>query len=71
MPCLRPFFNSNCQSREIETTDDFIKIDSHNHYMLEFYEMMLVTQLLAMEISIRLGNDVDMPRNLAKSVTVE
>ena len=56
---------------EIETTDDFIKIDSHNHYMLEFYEMMLVTQLLAMEISIRLGNDVDMPRNLAKSVTVE
>jgi glucosamine 6-phosphate synthetase-like amidotransferase/phosphosugar isomerase protein len=24
-----------------------------------------------MEISIRLGNDVDMPRNLAKSVTVE
>ncbi len=56
---------------EIETTDDFIKINSHNHYMLEFYEMMLITQLLAMEISIRLGNDVDMPRNLAKSVTVE
>jgi len=27
--------------------------------------------LFAMEISIRLGNDVDMPRNLAKSVTVE
>jgi len=26
---------------------------------------------LALEISIRLGNDVDMPRNLAKSVTVE
>jgi len=28
-------------------------------------------QLLAMEIAIRLGTDVDMPRNLAKSVTVE
>jgi len=55
----------------IETTDDFIKINSSNHYMLEFYEMMIITQLLAMEISIRLGNDVDMPRNLAKSVTVE
>jgi glucosamine--fructose-6-phosphate aminotransferase (isomerizing) len=39
--------------------------------MLEFFEMMVVTQLLALEISIRLGNDVDMPRNLAKSVTVE
>ena len=58
-------------SKEIETTDDFIKINNSNHYMLEFYEMMIVTQLLAMEISIRLGNDVDMPRNLAKSVTVE
>jgi len=32
---------------------------------------MTVVQLLAMEISIRLGKDVDMPRNLAKSVTVE
>jgi glucosamine--fructose-6-phosphate aminotransferase (isomerizing) len=39
--------------------------------MGEFFEMMLITQLLALEISIRLGNDVDMPRNLAKSVTVE
>jgi len=55
----------------IETTDDFIKINESNHYMIEFYEMMVITQLLAMEISIRLGNDVDMPRNLAKSVTVE
>ena len=58
-------------SEEIETTDDFIKINNSNHYMIEFYEMMVITQLLAMEISIRLGNDVDMPRNLAKSVTVE
>jgi glucosamine--fructose-6-phosphate aminotransferase (isomerizing) len=56
---------------EIETTDDFIKISESDHYMIEFYEMMIITQLLAMEISIRLGNDVDMPRNLAKSVTVE
>jgi glucosamine--fructose-6-phosphate aminotransferase (isomerizing) len=39
--------------------------------MLEFFEMLIVLQLLSMEISIRLGNDVDMPRNLAKSVTVE
>jgi glucosamine--fructose-6-phosphate aminotransferase (isomerizing) len=39
--------------------------------MLEFFEMLVVLQLFSMEISIRLGNDVDMPRNLAKSVTVE
>ncbi len=51
--------------------DDYIKIRHADHPMLEFFEMMLVTQILALEISIRLGNDVDMPRNLAKSVTVE
>jgi glucosamine--fructose-6-phosphate aminotransferase (isomerizing) len=39
--------------------------------MNEFFEMLVVLQVLSMEISVRLGNDVDMPRNLAKSVTVE
>ena len=39
--------------------------------LLEFFEMLIALQLLSMEISVRLGNDVDMPRNLAKSVTVE
>ena len=56
---------------EFELADDFIKTSLQNHPMAEFYEMMVITQLLALEISIRLGNDVDMPRNLAKSVTVE
>ena len=54
-----------------ELADDFIQTKNSTHPMLEFFEMMVVTQLLALEISIRLGNDVDMPRNLAKSVTVE
>jgi glucosamine--fructose-6-phosphate aminotransferase (isomerizing) len=54
-----------------ELADDIIEIRPYAHPMLEFFEMMTVVQLLAMEISIRLGNDVDMPRNLAKSVTVE
>ncbi|SFP25482.1 glutamine--fructose-6-phosphate transaminase (isomerizing) [Hydrogenimonas thermophila] len=54
-----------------DLADDFILTHNHNHPMLEFFEMMVVEQLLAMEIAIRLGNDVDMPRNLAKSVTVE
>ncbi len=58
-------------SKNEEIADDFIKIDEHSHYMLEFFEMMVVLQLLSLEISVRLGNDVDMPRNLAKSVTVE
>lgn len=54
-----------------DLADDFIQTLSTAHPMLEFFEMMVVTQLLALEISVRLGNDVDMPRNLAKSVTVE
>ena len=54
-----------------DKADDFIETKRHKDYMLEFFEMMLVVQLLSLEISIRLGNDVDMPRNLAKSVTVE
>jgi len=54
-----------------ELADDFVQTKYSSHPMLEFFEMMVVTQLLALEISVRLGNDVDMPRNLAKSVTVE
>ncbi len=54
-----------------DKADDFIKIAERSHYMHEFFEMMVVLQVLSLEISVRLGNDVDMPRNLAKSVTVE
>ena len=56
---------------EFDKADDFIPISKSKDYMLEFFEMMVVVQLLSLEISVRLGNDVDMPRNLAKSVTVE
>ncbi len=54
-----------------ELADDYLQTNVKNHYMLEFFEMLVVLQLFSMEISVRLGNDVDMPRNLAKSVTVE
>ena len=54
-----------------DKADDFIPINECKDYMLEFFEMMVVLQVLSLEISVRLGNDVDMPRNLAKSVTVE
>lgn len=56
---------------DFELADDFINTKQTDHYMLEFFEMLVVLQVLSMEISVRLGNDVDMPRNLAKSVTVE
>ncbi|MBF7046609.1 glutamine--fructose-6-phosphate transaminase (isomerizing) [Campylobacter volucris] len=56
---------------DFDLSDDFIKTSNQEHYMCEFFEMMVILQLLALEVSIRLGNDVDMPRNLAKSVTVE
>ncbi len=56
---------------DFDKADDFIAIDRCSDYMLEFFEMMVAVQILSLEISIRLGNDVDMPRNLAKSVTVE
>ncbi len=56
---------------EFELADDFIQTQHADHPMSEFFEMMVITQILALEISVRLGNDVDMPRNLAKSVTVE
>ena len=56
---------------DFDKADDHIRTHAHEDYMLEFFEMMVVLQLLSMEIAVRLGNDVDMPRNLAKSVTVE
>ena len=54
-----------------DKADDYIQTQPQSDYMLEFFEMMVVVQILSLEISVRLGNDVDMPRNLAKSVTVE
>ncbi len=51
--------------------DDMVLIDKFSSYMEEFFAMMVILQVLALEVAIRLGNDVDMPRNLAKSVTVE
>ena len=58
-------------TEDFALADDLIRIRAYDHPMLEFFEMLVVVQLLAMEIAIRLGNDVDMLRNLAKSVTVE
>lgn len=56
---------------EFALADDWIAISQAGSYMEEFFAMMVALQLLSLEIAVRLGNDVDMPRNLAKSVTVE
>jgi glucosamine--fructose-6-phosphate aminotransferase (isomerizing) len=58
-------------SEDFELADDFIKINETNHYMLDFFEMLVCMQLLSIELAKRLDKDIDMPRNLAKSVTVE
>jgi len=56
---------------DFDKADDHIRTKQSEDYMIEFFEMMVVLQVFSMEIAVRLGNDVDMPRNLAKSVTVE
>lgn len=56
---------------EFAEADDFIKTSEQEHYLSEFFEMMVIMQLFALEITNRVGANVDMPRNLAKSVTVE
>lgn len=58
-------------SEAIQVADDMIYIHDSLSYMEEFFAMMVALQLFALEVAVRLGNDVDMPRNLAKSVTVE
>jgi len=57
--------------KSFELADDMIRTSEQKHPMCEFFEMMVILQLLSMEVAVRRGNDVDMPRNLAKSVTVE
>ena len=58
-------------TEQIQGVDDMLLIPPCQSYMEEFFSMMVVLQIFALEVAIRLGNDVDMPRNLAKSVTVE
>ncbi len=52
-----------------EVFDDFIEVATAGHASLLVY--LVVGQLLAYYMAVGLGNDPDMPRNLAKSVTVK
>ena len=61
-----------CEGDEevVKTADHVITIPATNELLLPLLEIVPL-QLLAYHIAVRLGCDVDQPRNLAKSVTVE
>src|SRR3989454_8478161 len=53
-----------------ESSDHFIPLSPANEYLLPILEVIPL-QLLAYHCAVRRGCDIDQPRNLAKSVTVE
>jgi glucosamine--fructose-6-phosphate aminotransferase (isomerizing) len=53
-----------------KVADDVIEIPEAPDLLAPILEIVPL-QLLAYHIAVRLGCDVDQPRNLAKSVTVE
>src|SRR5438093_2227947 len=53
-----------------EGADHMIPISPANEYLLPILEVIPL-QLLAYHVAVRRGCDIDQPRNLAKSVTVE
>ena len=61
-----------CEGDEdvVKTADHVITIGTTNELLLPILEVVPL-QLLAYHIAVRRGCDVDQPRNLAKSVTVE
>jgi glucosamine--fructose-6-phosphate aminotransferase (isomerizing) len=58
------------ESDLIESSDHFIGLSPTNEYLLPILEVVPL-QLLAYHCAVRRGCDIDQPRNLAKSVTVE
>jgi glucosamine--fructose-6-phosphate aminotransferase (isomerizing) len=66
---------TNESGRELEalldSTNDFLMVVPETHPLLTPVLMVVPLQLLAYHVAIRRGCDVDQPRNLAKSVTVE
>ena len=54
----------------IEQSDHYIPVAPANEFLLPILEVIPL-QILAYHIAVRRGCDIDQPRNLAKSVTVE
>jgi glucosamine--fructose-6-phosphate aminotransferase (isomerizing) len=55
----------------LDPSQDFLITVPDSHPLLTPVLMVVPLQLLAYHIAVRRGCDVDQPRNLAKSVTVE
>jgi glucosamine--fructose-6-phosphate aminotransferase (isomerizing) len=55
----------------LDDGNDFLIPVPESHPLLTPVLMVIPLQLLAYHIAVRRGCDVDQPRNLAKSVTVE
>ena len=55
----------------LDRSNDHILTIPSTHPLLTPVLMVVPLQLLAYHIAVRRGCDVDQPRNLAKSVTVE
>ena len=58
-------------SELLDPVQDYLITVPDSHPLLTPVLMVLPLQLLAYHIAVRRGCDVDQPRNLAKSVTVE
>ena len=58
-------------SKELENVSDFILEVPHTHPYVFPITSSIVLQLLAYQIAVLKGCEIDQPRNLAKSVTVE
>jgi glucosamine--fructose-6-phosphate aminotransferase (isomerizing) len=55
----------------LDRSQDFLVTVPRSHPLLTPVLMAIPLQLLSYHIAVRRGCDVDQPRNLAKSVTVE
>jgi glucosamine--fructose-6-phosphate aminotransferase (isomerizing) len=55
----------------LDPAQDFLITVPQSHPLITPVLMVVPLQLLAYHIAVRRGCDVDQPRNLAKSVTVE
>ena len=55
----------------IQTVADYVMPVPQTHELLAPIMTVIPLQILAYEVAMRRGSDVDQPRNLAKSVTVE
>ena len=62
---------TDCESSALERTADHTIVVPATHELLSPVLMVVPLQLLAYHIALLRGCDVDQPRNLAKSVTVE